>query len=631
MAEHLKNYLNILSETSPNAALSVRETVGTLIPEHIEQFTHREHKVGLLLGQVQSGKTGQMLGIIAATADTDPGFSVFILLTSDSSALQQQTLNRAFDTMDTFSVCGENDEERFMRSYKRKPSLIVLKKNANILKKWRNTLQKPGVLTGRPVFVIDDEADNASLNTKINQKDISTINRNLRDILNISTSSIYLQVTATPQSLLLQAEDSDFKPSFIHYFAPGKNYLGGDFFYSNPKPYTNITTQDDELEILLKTDETPEGLIKAIYTYLVTSAHIMLSKDSKVCNFLIHPSSRIGDHEKIYEKVLKYLGHIFDNLDQPGVEYDLKAAWEDLQSSKPQIKSFKEILDYLHGKPEIELTTMNSGPMGNSRLTYEEGLNIVIGGNSLGRGVTFKSLQTVYYCRSAKSPQADTFWQHCRMFGYDRDPGLMRVFMPIALFNMFAEINATNDVLYRAVEEDRFDDVQVFSLGKTRPTRKNVLDQSKYSYIVGGVNYFPPRPDQSAQEEVDRELETYDENEQWYDVSYDETISILKKFNSDPVNNWNMNNYIKAIKTASEERDAAKSVKLIVRRGRKISANKRTLLSPDDRRLTMEVKDRPVVTLYRLNGAIDEGWDGSPFWVPNLKLTENRVYHNVEK
>lgn len=630
MTKHLDSYLKILAENSPEAATAARETVAKLIPGHIETFTHKEHKVGLLLGQVQSGKTGQMLGIIAATADVDPGFSVFILLTSSSDALQQQTLKRTLESMDTFNVCGENDEDRFRLKGKRQPSIIVLKKNAKILKKWRNTIASSGIVTGRPVFVIDDEADNASLNTKVNQKEVSSINKNLRDILNLSTSSIYLQVTATPQSLLLQSDDSDFKPSFVHYFAPGKGYLGGDFFYSSPKPYTNVTTQDDELETLLKTEDTPEGLIQAINTYLVTSAHVMVSGDSKVCNFLIHPSRGIDDHEKIHRKIIAHLGHIFDSLEQPGVQFALKSAWEDLQSSKPDIKSFKEILEYLHQKPEIEVTTMNSGPNGSSRLTYEKGLNIVIGGNSLGRGVTFKCLQTVYYCRSAKLPQADTFWQHCRMFGYDRDPGLMRVFMPIALFNMFAEINATNDVLYRAVDEGRFEDIQVFSLGKTRPTRKNVLDQTKYSYIVGGVNYFPPKPDQSAQEEVDLELEGYDDKALWHDVSFDETIEILKKFSSDPVNNWSMNNYLKALKTAGEERDAAKTVKLIVRRGRKISADKRTLLSPDDRKLTMEVTDRPVVTLYRLEGGIKEGWQGEPFWVPNLKLTNNRVYHNVE-
>lgn len=50
---------------------------------------------------------------------------------------------------------------------------------------------------------------------------------------------------------------------------------------------------------------------------------------------------------------------------------------------------------------------------------YETGCNFVIGGNTLGRGVTFPGLQTIYYTRTSKNPQADTMWQHSRMFGYD--------------------------------------------------------------------------------------------------------------------------------------------------------------------------------------------------------------------
>ncbi len=630
MTNHLKSYLDILAQSSPDAVSSVRKTVEKLMPEHIEQFTHREHIVGLLLGQVQSGKTGQMLGITAATADTDPGFNIFILLTSSSSALQQQTFKRAMESMDTFNVCDENDEVRFRSQAGRKPTLIILKKNTKILGKWRNTLASSGLIAGRPIFVIDDEADNASPNTKVNQKDISTINKHLSHILSLSTSSVYLQVTATPQSLLLQSDESAFKPTFVHYFPPGKNYLGGDFFYSDPKPFTNITTDDDELEVLLKSAETPEGMTKAIDTYLVTSAHIMLSGDSKVCNFLIHPSSGIGDHEKIYEKVLAYLGDTFLNIDQPSIRVKLEAAWKNLQESKPDIRDFQEVMDYLKTKPEIEVTTMNSGPSGKSRLTYEDGLNIVIGGNSLGRGVTFKSLQTVYYCRSAKSPQADTFWQHCRMFGYDRDRQLMRVFMPLPLFKMFAEINASGETLLKAVEEERFDEMQIVTTGKTKPTRKNVVDQSKYSYIVGGVNYFPPQPDQSSQADVENALEGYDDKAAEHDVSFEDAVSILKQFSSDPVNGWNMTNYINAIKAAGDERKAPKTLKLIVRRGRKISNGTRTLLSPDDRRTTMQYEDRPVITLYQLTGDKDLGWDGKPFWVPNIKLTNNRVYHNVE-
>jgi len=88
---HLETYLENVSKTTPYAVESISNTVSEIIPKYVEKFTHKEHIKGLLLGQVQSGKTGQMLGIVAATAAIDPGFMTFILLTSDITALQQQT------------------------------------------------------------------------------------------------------------------------------------------------------------------------------------------------------------------------------------------------------------------------------------------------------------------------------------------------------------------------------------------------------------------------------------------------------------------------------------------------------------------------------------------------------------
>lgn len=83
---------------------------------------------------------------------------------------------------------------------------------------------------------------------------------------------------------------------------------------------------------------------------------------------------------------------------------------------------------------------------------YETGCNFVIGGNTLGRGVTFPGLQTIYYTRTSKKPQADTMWQHSRMFGYDRDPGLMRVYIDENLYKLFSDINATNNSIISQIE-----------------------------------------------------------------------------------------------------------------------------------------------------------------------------------
>ena len=86
-------------------------------------------------------------------------------------------------------------------------------------------------MRGNPLFIIDDEADAASLNTLVNKNNKSSINRYLDEIKARSACSIYLQVTGTPQALLLQTMSSGWHPYFTYYFRPGKGYLGGDFFF----------------------------------------------------------------------------------------------------------------------------------------------------------------------------------------------------------------------------------------------------------------------------------------------------------------------------------------------------------------------------------------------------------------
>lgn len=81
------------------------------------------------------------------------------------------------------------------------------------------------MLLGNPLFIIDDEADAASLNTKVNQGDVSSINKFLQEIIGTAQSSIYLQMTGTPQSLLLQSSTSGWHPLFVDYFEPGKSIL----------------------------------------------------------------------------------------------------------------------------------------------------------------------------------------------------------------------------------------------------------------------------------------------------------------------------------------------------------------------------------------------------------------------
>lgn len=623
---HVSEYLERLSDTTPQAVSSVKDTIAKLRDPYLDEFTYKDHVVGLLLGQVQSGKTGQMFGVMAAAADS--GFELFLVLTSGMTALQTQTYERAEQNIDSFIICNENDEVRFFAKKIRKPTVIILKKNAKVLEKWKNHLASSGYCKGRPIFIIDDEADATSLNTKINNPDDekSTINKHLEEIKKLCTSSFYLQVTATPQPILLQSVESGWKPSFVHYFPPGEGYLGGSFFYTRPQPYTNKYTSDNELAILLETEDIPEGLKESSETYLITAAHL-LSNGAKVCNFLIHPSSRIDDHSAIFKKTKIYVEQVLSNLNDEETIRRLEKAYVGLRESKPEILDFNRIISNLKKLPNIHYVTMNSGKDSETAPNIDTGLNVVVGGNSLGRGVTFKGLQTVYYCRYAKNPQADTFWQHSRMFGYDRDRSLMRLFMPRALFNLFAEINISNEVLYDQISDGNIEKLQLMLSPGIRPTRNNVIDRSKLDVLVGGVNYFPPLPDQSNVFEVDKVLERYNERIQFHKVDSNEIIKILEKFKDDKINNWNISSFISALKSLKTSRGFIDECILIVRRGRDIGQSTGTMLSEDDRKLGSKTIDKPVITFYRNTGNSNKGWDGVPFWMPNLKLPKGKIFY----
>lgn len=276
---HLTSFLGRLQSETPEAVELAKETAKKA-NQHLKSYRYDTNEVGLLLGNVQSGKTSQLFSVIADAADK--GFKIFVLLTSDNVTLQEQTFTRALRLLDTFNVCGENDFLRLKEVGLRKPILVVIKKNSNILNSWRNNLSSLGYCKDQAIFIVDDEADSASLNTKINKKQISAIHNHLNQMRKLANGSIFLQVTATPQALLLQELSSSKiaqKPQFVHYIEPGKGYLGGEFFYSEPKSYAIRFTKEDELDSLRNEESCiPEGLKESLFSFLIVGAHLFSNR-----------------------------------------------------------------------------------------------------------------------------------------------------------------------------------------------------------------------------------------------------------------------------------------------------------------------------------------------------------------
>ena len=626
---YLQNYLDrIKSKGNPALAEAIRNTVDDVVPQYISNFSFTEHVVSLLVGDVQSGKTSHMFGLMCAAADES--FMNFVLLTTDNILLQQQTLQRAQRDLCDFCVCDENDYLKFVNNNLRKPAVIILKKNSSVLNSWKNNFASTNFCAGNPLFIVDDEADAASLNTQVNKKRQSTINRCLEAIKKTTSSSIYMEVTGTPQSILLQTAKSGWKPYFIYYFKPGNGYMGGNFFFPPEQPSQIIFTDNNEAEELLSDDEFPEnGLKTALISHLLTSGHIMLS-GGKVCNFLIHPSVSTSQHACFANKIGSYLNEISHSHDETETKEAFKQVYENLKATKETLLSFEEIYKYIVDQlqnDKIGIMLLNSVVSYEENTKYETGINVIVGGNSLGRGVTFPQLQTIYYCRVAKNPQADTMWQHARMFGYDRDPFLMRVFMPPKLYKIFSDINRTNNSIVKQIENSiNGCDIKIFYPTGLKPTRKNVLDKKAVGIFSGGVNYFPFYPINKDVSASDKLLTSFEEDT--YTVSLKLIVKIMEQLDSD-VDDWSAKAFIGFINTLLATDPAAQG-KLIVRRNRDIGKGTGTLLSPTDRKLGDEYTEHLVLTMYKITGNKEKGWDGTELWIPNIKLPGDCVYYSGE-
>lgn len=626
---YLESYLQRIRANGNNAlADAIKKTVDDVVPQYISNFSFNEHVVSLLVGDVQSGKTSHMFGLMCAAADES--FTNFILLTTDNILLQQQTYKRAERDLCDFCVCDENDYLKFVQNNLHKPAVIVLKKNTSVLKQWKNNLSSTNFCAGNPLFIVDDEADAASLNTQVNRNRQSTINKNLEAIKKTTSSSIYMQVTGTPQSILLQTRKSGWKPYFIYYFKPGKGYLGGNFFFTADPPKQIVFTDNDEASEIIDDDEFPEnGLKNALLTHLITSGHIMLSGGT-VCNFLIHPSVKTTQHAAFAGKIGNYLNEISHSCEELETREAFYKIYESLKETKPDIRDFDEIYKYITEQiqnDKISIQLLNSVVSYDENTQYEHGINVIVGGNSLGRGVTFPQLQTIYYCRVAKSPQADTMWQHARMFGYDRDAALMRVYMPPKLFKLFSDINRTNNSIIRQIENmSNGADIKIFYPEGLKPTRKNVLDKKAVDIYSGGVNYFPFYPVNKNVSAIDDLLRTFDDDV--YTVSLKLMVKLMENVDSE-VDDWSAKVFIGFINTLLAANPAEQG-KLIVRRNRDIGKGTGTLLSQTDRQLGDKYTDEAVLTMYKITGNQEKGWDGTKIWIPNIKLPGDCIYYSGE-
>lgn len=607
MSNYLDDYLQRIGKrVNLDLAKTIQKTAKSTEDSIKSYFSYYDFQDGLLFGNIQSGKTSQVLGVISSAADND--FSCFLFLTSDNVVLQKQTFARLLKDLPDFCICDESDETRFRVNALEKPAIIVLKKNSRVLRNWANILKSTQFLKDNPLFIVDDEADAASLNTKVNKKQISTINGHLDGIKKDACCGLYLQVTGTPQALFLQKDITGWKPIFTQYFEPGSGYLGGDFFFSK-------TGAPDCIEFIKGDDS---ELKKAVLRHLGVSAQI-IGNGGSVCNALFHPSVRQDVHTKTKTKIIRLLDYYRSKPNEFNSE--MQKVFKDINPiDKPKL-ILKEFLIQAEIQLKAAKTIIINSKTETSEEQYSEGCNFIVGGNSLGRGLTFPMLETICYTRQSSTPQADTMWQHSRMFGYDREAGLMKVFITKKLYKLFSDINAANSSVISQLNNG-IANVRICFPPGLKPTRTSVLDKNFLCAVSGGTNYYPFDVENTAG--LDSMLVRFSEKQPSYEIGLREIRTFLENVMPSP--DFRLNAILGAVDTALSGNPQEKGV-LIVRRGRKVHQGTGALMSPDDWKIDNDFTDKTVLTMYQIVGEL--GWKQNPVWVPNIKLPHDLIYYDI--
>ncbi|MCF2974046.1 Z1 domain-containing protein [Neisseria gonorrhoeae] len=440
-------------------------------------------------------------------------------------------------------------------------------------------------------------------------------------------------MTATPQSLLLQHEESDWQPEFIHFFEAGEKYIGGNFVFSDPPSYI-VRFIDSELDDMKdESGEIAEGAKQALLSFLITCAEFALC-DKANCNFALHPSYKIQDHQAFSKKIQAFLNDLVQAVNNgEDLAGSFKESYLDLQKTKPDIHHFDEIYEKLTALLENkQISTLVVNSQTETDFDLEKGFNIIIGGNVIGRGLTIPKLQTVYSSRTAKKPNADTFWQHSRIFGYDRDKSLLRLYIPFDVYYFFVQLNQANNLIIGQAKNSG-GNIQVIYPKNINPTRKNVLKFDSINQIVGGVNYFPLHPNEDNLSEINKILPSILKDEiqsDLYQIDIEDLFLVLDKLGRYVPDDWNKEKFIAGVEALKAQRPSFKTY-VLIKTGRKLSRATGTMLSEDDRKLGEKYPNDLFLTLYQVVGNKDKGWQGKDFWLPNIKLPHNGLVYQSAK
>jgi hypothetical protein len=469
---------------------------------------------GLVIGHVQSGKTANMAGLMAMAADW--GFNMFIVLTGTIENLRKQTQDRLFNDLNR-PGCAQNwtslhklraNMETGQRSvdYNFEVSqsnyLTVSLKNKSRLQSLRSWLVKsPQKLEKMDILLIDDESDQASINTRTDEER-TAINSCIIELTKLKAKTMnYVAYTATPYANVLnEAGDGTLYPhSFIRSLPLNHSYFGPELIFGVSTTYQGDVHYPNQLDIVrdVPTNDTdlirdlhagedvecPESLADSLAWFLCAAAARRVYGATTPSSMLIHTSQRIAHHDAVAAEVAKMLDQGAKALKQR-----CESLWQ-TETALLSAEVFNDQYPNYAGNPkdyptweevERELVALLNPGLSHIKLDsegaveYSRGIHlcidngsnnradedgnfkrllypqtpldyspafIVIGGATLSRGLTIEGLVSTYFLRVSRL--GDTLMQMGRWFGYR--PGyelLPRIWMTVGSQDQFAYLAA---------------------------------------------------------------------------------------------------------------------------------------------------------------------------------------------
>jgi hypothetical protein len=627
---------------------------------------------GLIYGKVQSGKTITTIATLALLSANH--YKCFIVITSDNTWLGEQTAKRFKNELDGgprvfYWEQWRRDPQGFALKQKAyvKDTGVVLVSTKNI-KHLEGLLEVLKVLDAKhfPSIIFDDEADNASLNTneakqsKKGKRSIpdSAIFDAIGKIRKKIPNHIYLQITATPQSLLLQSLHHQCKPAFCKLLEPGNGYMGGDLFFAENSLY-RVFYNASELDILKggainpgNDWGIPDGLGLALCCFFLgTICKMLKSGDSdEIYSFLIHICHRKINHTNVESIIGNFVARLDQSLRDRRSETEKKTAmkyfekaYSELKKTTEEIPDLNVLIDELKHKLRNAIPKVINADNPNKEPDYNPGMNILIGGNRLGRGVTIEGLMITYYGRDAKQKMMDTVHQHARMFGYRENlKEFTRLFVPDHIFNDFCAIHESDEGMRDLIGDEPSQlSVKPVWVGQAlKPTRSNVLNPSEISAFTPGIQTYPRDPKwkkteiRSHTEALDELLKHYGNDDDYHEVGIDFLIQLLGHTPSRPVPGqvWEDNRVCEALKAMKIE--GIIKGRLNVRRGKDgegLGLTRKDFWGKDSfftSSVTRQAKERypdvPTLVLGYQKGEKIKRWDDQPLYLPTIVFPRNQ-------